>query len=271
MKPANVTVTLVLTALVAVLSLGGLRVSADESSTPENTKRSTEAAWNSLLGREPESTRAILKLAETPADTIAFLAERLKPLTLTGDRLHKLLEDLQSSQDVVWRSAYQELQYFDPRLALRIDELFELDTMKHSPGRNRLAAILIGCGINNTADWKYIRLNPIGDGNFNICCSNNPDTCGANYWGEREIGLLGGKGEPKAEWTRIVRAICLLEHFGTPDAMRIIKQMSKGHPEAQATSLASAILTRNAMAEPSIAPESATTPNGIPKSIGPTR
>lgn len=249
MKPATATVTSLLTAFVTCLSFGELRVSAAELNEPDGAQKSIEAAWNSLRGREPESTRAILTLAETPADTIAFLAERLQPLTLTGDRMHALLDNLQSSQDDVWRSAYQELQYFDPRLALKIDELFELDSMQHSPGRNRLAAILIGCSINNTANWRFIKLRPTDDGNFNICCSDNPDTCSAIYWGEREVAVLGGKGEPKAEWDRIVRAICLLEHFRTPEAMKIIERMSKGHPEAQATKLASAILVKNGMVE----------------------
>jgi hypothetical protein len=250
MKPATSIVSLALTAIVAVLFLNGLVVFADDSGVSANTERSIETSWKSLRGHEPESTRAILQLAKTPSETIAFFAERLQPLNLTGDRLHLLLGDLQSSDDDVWQSAYQELQYFDPRLALKIDELLELDSMKRSPGRNRLAAILIGCGIKNTADWKFITLRPVSDDEFNFCCSDNPDTCGANYWGESKIDRLSGRGgNPKPEWTRIARAICLLESFGTPEAMEIIKRFSTGHPEAQPTRVALAVLTGNQKAE----------------------
>ncbi|TWT79563.1 hypothetical protein CA13_09670 [Planctomycetes bacterium CA13] len=209
---------------------------------------SLESVWESLLGHEPESTRALLQLEKNATLATAFLAERIRPLHLTDDRLEALLNALQSSDDNVWQLAYQELSYFDPRLALTIDELLGHESMKQSPGRNRLASILIGTDISNIAKWKFIRLHRVGDG-FNFCCSDDPDTCGANHWGEPNISFLGGNSDPKPEWTRLARAIVLLEHFGGPEAIKIIQRMSEGHPDAQPTVLASAILSRHTEAE----------------------
>ena len=42
----------------------------------------------------------------------------------------------------------------------------------------------------------------------------------------------------KKKWTRAVRAIVLLEHIGTPDAVAILKDMATGHPDAYPTKVA---------------------------------
>ena len=45
-----------------------------------------------------------------------------------------------------------------------------------------------------------------------------------------------------------MRAIILLEHIGSPDAVAILKDMSTGHPEAQPTRTAVEALARIAAA-----------------------
>lgn len=49
---------------------------------------------------------------------------------------------------------------------------------------------------------------------------------------------------PKKQWTRIVRAIVLLEHIGTPEAVAILREMATGHPDAQPTEAARDSLER---------------------------
>lgn len=251
MKTTASSTILSLALIATTLVLNSGRVFADTPNASTRSATSLEVAWELLLGREPESTRAILQLAKTPAETIAFMAERLHPVSLTTDRLQSLLDDLRSPDGDVWQPAFRELEYFDPRLASGLEELVELDEMKTSPARNRLVAVLSGRKIESTADYKYITLRPVGDDGFNFCGSDNPDTCGSSWWAEHKVELLNRVyGNPKHEWTRVVRAICLLESFGTPDAMAIIERLSEGHPDAQPTRVAIDALTKAERAEP---------------------
>jgi hypothetical protein len=54
-----------------------------------------------------------------------------------------------------------------------------------------------------------------------------------------------GTGEadaPKQTWTRAERAIVLLQHMGTPDAVAILKDMATGNADAMPTKVAKAAL-----------------------------
>lgn len=248
MRFAKVSIILALAGFTCGSFSGRERVFAEKPDS--SLDEPIDAAWRHLLSRnEPEVSSAVLHLSRNPAETTGFLTERLRPLHLSSDRIETLLDSLQSSDDDIWRPAFQELGYFDPRLALSIEELIAHDSMQESPGRHRLVSILIGTSIKNIAKWKYIRLHEVGDG-FNFCCSDNPDTCGANYWGEPNMRFLCGITDPKPEWSRALRAIALLEHFGTPEAMKIIQRMSTGHPDAQPTIFARSILAKHEVAEP---------------------
>ena len=51
-------------------------------------------------------------------------------------------------------------------------------------------------------------------------------------------------GNPKKKWTRAVRAIVLLEHIGTPDAVAVLKELATGHADAQPTKAAKEAVAR---------------------------
>ena len=51
-------------------------------------------------------------------------------------------------------------------------------------------------------------------------------------------------GMVKRKWTRAERAIVLLEHVRTPEAISILKEMATGHPEARPTVVAREALAR---------------------------
>jgi hypothetical protein len=69
---------------------------------------------------------------------------------------------------------------------------------------------------------------------------------GGSWWAEVEVSLINSTPtrNPKSKWTRAVRAIALLEHIGTPDAIAVLKEMSGGHPLAQPTRVAREALER---------------------------
>ena len=69
------------------------------------------------------------------------------------------------------------------------------------------------------------------------------DGSGGSWWAESEVGRLNHThGNPKPEWTRLVRALALLESFGTDKAIATVREMASGHPDAQPTRLANEIL-----------------------------
>jgi WD40 repeat protein len=59
-----------------------------------------------------------------------------------------------------------------------------------------------------------------------------------------EKALAAILAEPKAEALRVLRAIEILEHIGTPDACRLLEELSKGAAEARVTREARASLDR---------------------------
>lgn len=250
MKPTTRHLCSIAVQLAAVSCLIATSILAGDQSKSPDAGRSVETNWEALLGREPESTRAILQLAKTPGETIKFLAERLQPLKLTDDRLETLLGDLQSSDDGVWQSAFQELEYFDPRLASGLEDLLRLDSMNQAPARNRLVAVLSGRTTENIINYKTISLRPVGDDGFNFIGSDNLAPGGSSWWAEHKLERLNEVySTQKHEWTRIVRAICLLESFGTPESLAIIKRLSEGHPDAQPTRVALEVLADDENAE----------------------
>ena len=66
----------------------------------------------------------------------------------------------------------------------------------------------------------------------------------SSWWAEHRVERINLGGNMKRKWTQTVRAIILLEHIGTPDAVAILRDMATGHPDAQPTKLAAEALER---------------------------
>ncbi|WP_406694989.1 RNA polymerase sigma factor [Singulisphaera sp. Ch08] len=193
---------------------------------PVTDHQAMENWWTELEKDEPEASRALLKLADRPADTVPFLKGKLKPLILDGNRLKELLVKLGSMDENDWRPAFAELEYFDPRLAVELETL--MTDVGESPTRQRIVAVLGGHPAD-TFEGKAVILRPV-DGGFNFFV-----TPGGAWWAEHDVARINRGQVTKKKWIRAVRAIALLEHLGTPEAVAILKEMATGHPLAQPT------------------------------------
>jgi hypothetical protein len=93
----------------------------------------------------------------------------------------------------------------------------------------------------NQLEGKTIELRGVGDG-FNFFAQPNF----GSWWAEHKIERIQSRewDRTKKKWTRAVRAIVLLEHIGTPEAIAILKDMATGHPDAQPTRTAKEALKR---------------------------
>jgi hypothetical protein len=196
---------------------------------PSTGEQRVETWWEDLEKPEPQASRALLHLVAKPDETIPFLKQHLPPLKLDADELNALLSDLGSDDEARWKPAFEKLRYLDPRLAVDLPTLMKNTT--ESVTRNRLVEVLCDSPADTQAG-KTVTLRESGDGDYNFVSNHS------SWWAEHKVSRLNIGGTAKAKWTRAARAIALLEHFATPDAIAILKDLATGHPDAQPTKLA---------------------------------
>jgi hypothetical protein len=207
-----------------------------------------EAWWADLEKDETAATRALLNLADRRDETVTFLKAKMKPLKISAAGVRALLLRLGSGDVRVWKSTREELEYFDPRLAIDLEAL--MDHYKEAPGRQRMVEVLSSRPAGELAGKEVIltrlveRVEPTGPvEGFNFLARPNFGSWRAEHKVDR-INQPEGARTPKKKWTRAVRALVLLEHIGTPDAVAILKDMATGHPDAQPTKVARDSLER---------------------------
>src|SRR3954447_1822787 len=66
--------------------------------------------WDDLAKPEPACSRALLRFAGHPDQSVAFLKEQLKPLTIEAADVRSLIKDLDSDEENVWRPAFEKLE-----------------------------------------------------------------------------------------------------------------------------------------------------------------
>ncbi len=223
-------------AALVMAALGTLSASppADEPVTADT--KQLEAWWADLEQGETPATRALLKLADRPKEAVAFLKTKLKPLTVSSGQVKGLLLKLGNDNEAVWKPAFEELDYFDPRLAIDLETLMERYT--EYPLRQRLVEVLSGYAPDTLKSREDLKIRSVGAG-FNFTGKTARGV--GSWWAEHRVERINA-GDPrrdiKKKWTRAVRAIVLLEHLHTPVAVAILKDMAGGHPEAYPTKVA---------------------------------
>ncbi len=213
-----------------------LASSSTGANPPVADEKQMEAWWADLEKGELEATRALLNFADRPKDAVDFLKKKLKPLTISSGQVKALLLKLGSSNEALWKPAFEELDYFDPRLAIDLETL--MDRYTEYPARQRLVEILSGRDAGSLKDREDLKIRPVGTG-FNF--SGKTARGVGSWWAEHRVERINSgnaRGDFKKKWTRAVRAIVLLEHIRTPDAVAILRDMAGGHPDAYPTKVA---------------------------------
>jgi hypothetical protein len=244
-----------------IVALGALAIASPAVRSDDNARlavdeKQWEAWWFDLEKGETLATRALLELADRPNDAVAFLAKKLKPLTVSAAQIKTLLLKLGNANEAVWKPAFEELDYFDPRLAIDLEAL--MDRYTEYPLRQRLVEVLSGRDADTLKDRTELTLRKTATG-FNF--TGRTARSGGSWWAEHRVDRINSddpRRDAKKKWTRAVRAIVLLEHIRTPEAVAIIKQMAGGHPDAYPTRVAqkalAAIGEQSTRATPRIAP-----------------
>ncbi len=213
-----------------------------------------EAAWDKLWRDEPYASRGVLEFAASPKAAVAFFGAKLKPLKTDKAAVTKWIADLDSDKDDVWNPAYIALDYFDPVLVMTPAEAWA--EAKGHRAKHRLAALMTGrpevmTGGPVRPDENDMALVRRGDG-FRVVIYDLPFP---------ERGRQPGRGPPAKEarefpvamraetvqrpaWTQVTRAVVILEHIGTPEALAVLKEMATGHPDALPTVTAKQAVAR---------------------------
>ncbi len=221
-----------LAAVLGVAALAPVISSSGEVDPPAADEKQMEAWWVDLEKGETAATRAMFKLSDRPKETIAFLKKKLKPLSISSGQVRALLLKLGNESESVWKPAFEELEYFDPRLAIDLQTLMNRYT--EAPTRQRMVEVVSGQEAGSLKGKKVELRKFGGPDDFNFLADN------ASWWAENRVERLTAEfgGNVKKKWTRAVRAVLLLEHIGTPDAAAILKDMTTGHPDAHPTKVA---------------------------------
>jgi hypothetical protein len=232
-------------ALASLLAAGLARPgwAAPDRTAAAAARKELQDLWTDLAGDEVTASRALLKLAARPKEAVEMCGEKLKPLKIDEKRVRALLADLGSEEERTWKAAVEELEYFDPRLAIDLPTL--MDEVTDRVPRARLVAILSG---DRKAEQllerkEEITLGRHGGQNEEVYYNFRQ---GGSWWAEYKIERInvGTWGNRRTYWTRAVRAIVLLEHVGTPAAVAILKELATGHPDAQPTKAAKEAMAR---------------------------
>jgi hypothetical protein len=259
------TVTVLTAAVLALATLASLAASSPGDDDPSAQPKQLEGYWADLENDETAATRALLKLADHPKEAVSFLKTKLKPFKISSGEVKALLLKLGNENEALWKPAFEELEYSDPRLAIDLQTL--MDRYTEIPVRRRLVEILSGFPPDTMKDREDFQIRQIGTG-FNFSAKNATGVRGS-WWAEHRVELInsrGFRGNLKKKWTRAVRAIVLLEHIHTPDAVAILKDMAGGHPEAYPTKVAqealAALCEKTVPASPTPKAEKATGATG---------
>jgi hypothetical protein len=232
-------------ALAGLLAAGLARPgrAAPDRGAAAAARKELEDLWADLAGEELTASRALLKLAARPKEAVELCKEKLKPLTIDAKRVRELLADLGSEQEPTWKAAVEELEYFDPRLAIDLPTL--MDEVTERVPRARIVAILSG---DRTAAHLLEQKEPItlgrhGGQNEEVYYNFRQR---GSWWAEYRVDRInvGPWGNRRKYWTRTVRAVVLLEHIGTPAAVAVVKDLATGHADAQPTKVAKEAVAR---------------------------
>lgn len=208
----------------------------DAAKQAKASRQELEALWSDLYGEDPAAATAVIKLYKNADASVPFLKEKLQPLTLDAEECRKLLKDLGSSDEAVWREAWEKLDYLDPRLAIDLNTL--MNEVTDVPARTRMVEL---CSQHkaDSLKGKNVTIRPVGN-DFNFFAANV-----GSWWAEHRVDRIGAyAGERKNAWRRAIRAVAVLEQINTAEAVKVLEQLAEGHPDAQPTKVAKESLAR---------------------------
>lgn len=236
-------------ALAALLLLAPVALAADLPKAAPVTP--IESAWKDLLSTDDaKATSAALTLATQPkGDVVAFLAKNLRPVKADKKLLNRLLNDLGDKEPALYEPAAEELAYYGRFIKeeLKAEAKDSGNPLVKERAGKLVADIEAREKLEKKADdeKKEEEQPAVGGGrgtsvsvvNGKVFINGKPvDTSGKTVVIERP--------GPPAGWVRAARGIAVLEHVGTPEAVKLLEEMALGEDTAPPTKQAQDALAR---------------------------
>jgi hypothetical protein len=209
-------------------------------------KAALDTRWADLASAdEAKATRAMLALAATPKETLAYLHDHLKPVKADAKQVAHLLKQLESSNFPVRAKAMAELDYLGKYIKPELEA-----ALKNNPPaetKARIDELLAKMPKEKKAEPPP--LMPKGrPGSVSV----------QNINGQVRIIIDGQVIDlsqatapppppppgPPAGWVRAVRGVTLLEHLATPEARSLLEAIAAGESDAMPTAAAREALER---------------------------
>ena len=199
-------------------------------------------AWENLASRDVDtSTHAIFEFLQNPKQANEFFQEKLRPLSFHPDEFKKLIEELGSDEERVWRSAFRDLSFRDPRIFNR-DFMASIDMAPNLNAKRRLVSIVADLKLTDetlTSLDEDSEFRSVGGpfGNFQFG--------GTTTYIETRIELLATTkhgGARQLEWERTIRALHILKSFDNKSANDLIAIVASGAGSARPTKIAKRLL-----------------------------
>jgi hypothetical protein len=210
---------------------------------PAFAQPTPESRWADLVSPdEAKATRAMLALAASPKETIALLKERLQPVKADSKHVEQLVGQLKSSTFTVRNQAMAELEYLGKYIKADLEKAQK--TNPDAETASRLKQLLDKMPKEQkTPAPMPLKARP----GSNISITNNNGVVRILIDGvpldltPQVAPLPPG---PSPLWVRAVRAVTVLEHFGTPEAQQILQTIAAGEADAMPTVAAQEALKR---------------------------
>lgn len=204
----------------------------------ETRAKEFDERWQALGRADTAAVEATLWFAKQP-EAVVYLNQKLRPLKMDGKEAKQLIAKLFSEKEDEWKEAERELAVRTPLLAMSIKDVWaEAQTEDQ---RRRLVYVLLGRMTGHEQDDYELKEH--AGGRFTLVANK--------FQGGRQVGSTAvnvqhtvAEGEHDLRWSREKRALYVLEHVGTPDAVKLIEAMATGHPDASPTKTAKDTLAR---------------------------
>ena len=173
-------------------------------------KPNFQKIWIAFLKDDEEAFVGVLAMLKHRTDAFAAIQASLQPIQPTEAECRKLLEALGKDDEKIWRAAWDQLHYLDPRLTFELPKL--MAEVPDGLARTRVVELLTGTKADSMRG-STIEIALRDDGYY---------TYKSGKWNgtfQHECKHL----RPPA-WQRVVTAIWLLEAFETPEATKRLSE-----------------------------------------------
>lgn len=231
---------------IVILALLTFTVCALAAPVPKTDGKLSEAQvkeldelWKKLGANSVESVDATLQFVKRPAEATKYLTHKLRPLKMDETEAKALIAKLFSEKEDDWKAAERELHERTPLLAMPIKDVWaEAQTEDQ---RRRLVYVLFGRMSGHEQDDYELKEH--AGGVFTLVANK--------FQNGRQVGSTAVNVDASVadqinshRWQRHQRAIHVLEHIGTPEAVKVIEAMATGHEDAAPTKTAKEALAR---------------------------